>query len=101
MVWLYLSLASGFFVATKNIVTRMLVFQTDKEVILYAKYLFVCLFCLLLVLWSGPPDIKPVFYGYAFVGSIIDVLAARCFLDAIASAQLAMRKVQTWKCPVI
>jgi len=89
MDWLYLSLASGFLVATKNIITRKLVFQTDKAVILYAKYLFVCVFCLLLVLFTGVPEIKPVFYGYAFIGSIIDVVAAWCFLNAIASSQLA------------
>jgi len=89
MVWLYFSLASGFFVATKNIITRKLVFQTDKDVILYAKYLFVFVFCLLLVLCTGVPEIKPAFYGYIFVASIIDVMAACCFLNAIAAAQLA------------
>jgi len=89
MVWLYLSLASGFFVATKNIITRKLVFQTDKDVILYAKYLCVCFLCLLLVLLTGVPEIKPALYGYVFVASIIDVIAAWCFLNAIASSQLA------------
>jgi uncharacterized membrane protein len=89
MDWLYLSLASGFLVAAKNIITRKLVFQTDKAVILYAKYFFVCIFCLILILFTGVPEIKPAFYGYAFIGSIIDVTAAWCFLNAIASSQLA------------
>jgi uncharacterized membrane protein len=89
MTWLYMSLASGFFVATKNIVTRKLVFHTDKDVILYAKYCFVCLFCLILLLSTGIPKVDREFYGYAFVGAVIDVFAAWCFLNAVASAQLA------------
>ena len=89
MYWLFLSLASGISVAVKNVITRKLVFQTDRWVILYSKYLFVSLFALLLISFTGIPEIKPAFYYSITIASILDVIAAWCFLNAIASAQLA------------
>jgi uncharacterized membrane protein len=89
MYWLFLSLASGISVAAKNIITRKLVFQTDRWVILYSKYLFVSLFALLLISFTGIPEIKPAFYYSIAIASILDVIAAWCFLNAIASGQLA------------
>jgi len=89
MYWLFLSLASGFSVAVKNVITRKLVFLTDRQVILYSKYLFVSLFALLLILFTGIPEIKPAFYYSIIIASVIDVIAAWCFLNAIASTQLA------------
>lgn len=89
MCWLFLSLASGILVATKNIITRKLVFLTDRWVILYSKYLFVSLFALLLISFTGIPEIKPAFYYSIIAASVIDVIAAWCFLNAIASSQLA------------
>jgi uncharacterized membrane protein len=88
MYWLFLSLASGISVAAKNIITRKLVFQTDRWVILYSKYLFVSLFALLLISFTGIPEIKPAFYYSIAIASILDVIAAWCFLNAIASGQL-------------
>jgi len=89
MYWLFLSLASGVLVATKNVITRKLVFKTDRQTILYSKYLFVSLFALLLIFFTGIPEIKPAFYYSITIASILDVMAAWCFLNAIASAQLA------------
>ena len=89
MYWLFLSLASGFSVAVKNVVTRKLIFLTDRQVILYSKYLFVSLFALLLILFTGIPEIKPAFCYSIIIASVIDVIAAWCFLNAIASTQLA------------
>ena len=89
MYWLFLSLASGILVATRNVITRKLVFLTDRRVILYSKYLFVSLFALLLIFFTGVPEIKPAFYYSILVASVIDVIAAWCFLNAIASTQLA------------
>jgi len=89
MYWLFLSLASGISVAVKNVITRKLVFQTDRWVILYSKYLFVSLFALLLISFTGIPEVKPAFYYSIAIASILDVIAAWCFLNAIASAQLA------------
>ena len=89
MYWLFLSLASGFSVAVKNVIIRKLVFLTDRQVILYSKYLFVSLFALLLILLTGVPEIKPAFYYSIIIASVIDVIAAWCFLNAIASTQLA------------
>jgi len=89
MYWLFLSLASGIFVATKNVITRKLVFLTDRWVILYSKYLFVSLFTLLLIFFTGIPEIKPAFYYSIIIAAVIDVIAAWCFLNAIASTQLA------------
>lgn len=89
MNWLYLSLASGISVATKNVITRKLVFLTDRQVILYSKYLFVSLFSLVLIFFTGVPEVKPAFYYSIAITSILDVIAAWCFLNAIASAQLA------------
>jgi len=89
MYWLFLSLASGTLVAAKNVTTRKLVFLTDKWVILYSKYLFVSLFAMLLIFFTGVPEIKPAFYYSIIIASVIDVIAAWCFLNAIASGQLA------------
>ena len=89
MYWLFLSLASAILVATKNVITRKLVFLTDTETILYSKYLAASLFAFLLVFFTGIPEIKPAFYYSIFVASIIDIIAAWCFLNAIASTQLA------------
>jgi len=89
MYWLLLSLASGFSVAVKNVTTRKLVFLTDRQVILYSKYLFVSLFALLLIFFTGVPEIRPAFYYSIIIASVIDVIAAWCFLNAIASTQLA------------
>ena len=89
MDWLFLSLASGISVATKNVITRKLVFLTDQRVILYSKYLFVSLFSVLLIAFTGVPEIKPAFYYSIAIASVLDVIAAWCFLNAIASAQLA------------
>jgi len=89
MYWLFLSLASGILVAVKNVITRKLVFLTDRWVILYSKYLFVSLFALLLILFTGIPEIKPAFYYSIIIASVIDVMAGACFLNAIASTQLA------------
>ena len=89
MNWLFLSLASGILVAAKNVITRKLVFLTDRWVILYSKYLFVSLFALLLISFTGIPEIKPAFYYSIIIASVIDVIAAWCFLNAIASSQLA------------
>ena len=85
MDWLFLSLASGISVAAKNVINRKLVFQTDRWVILYSKYLFVSLFALLLISFTGIPEIKPAFYYSIAIASILDVIAAWCFLNAIAS----------------
>ncbi len=38
---------------------------------------------------TGIPEIKPAFYYSIIVASVIDVIAAWCFLNAIASSQLA------------
>ena len=89
MNWLFLSLASGISVATKNVITRKLVFLTDRQVILYSKYLFVSLFSLVLIFFTGIPEVKPAFYYSIAITSILDVIAAWYFLNAIASAQLA------------
>jgi len=89
MYWLLLSLASGFSVAVKNVITRKLVFLTDRQVIIYSKYLFVSLFALLLIFFTGVPEIRPAFYYSIIIASVIDVIAAWCFLNAIASTQLA------------
>jgi uncharacterized membrane protein len=89
MYWLFLSLASGISVAVKNIIIRKLVFLTDRQVILYSKYLFVSLFALVLIIFTGIPEIKPAFYYSITIASILDVIAAWCFLNAIASGQLA------------
>jgi len=89
MYWLFLSLASGILVATKNVIIRKLIFLTDRQVILYSKYLFVSLFALLLISSTGIPQIKPAFYYSIIIASVIDVIAAWCFLNAIASTQLA------------
>ncbi|MCD4831654.1 MAG: DMT family transporter [Anaerohalosphaeraceae bacterium] len=89
MYWLYLSLASGILVATKNVITRKLVFQTDRWTILYSKYLFVSLFALLLIFFTGIPEIRPAFYYSIVIASVLDVIAAWCFLNAIASGPLA------------
>jgi len=89
MYWLFLSLASGTLVAAKNVTTRKLVFLTDKWVILYSKYLFVSLFAMLLIFFTGVPEIQPAFYYSIIIASVIDVIAAWCFLNAIASGQLA------------
>jgi len=89
MYWLSLSLTSGILIATKNVITRKLVFLTDRQVILYSKYLFVSLFALLLIFFTGIPEIKPAFYYSITIASILDVIAAWCFLNAIASGQLA------------
>lgn len=89
MSWLFLSLTSGISVAIKNIITRKLVFRTDRWVILYSKYLFVSLFAMLLISMTGVPEIKPAFYYFVIMASIIDVIAAWFYLNAIASAQLA------------
>jgi len=85
MYWLFLSLASGILVAAKNVITRKLVFLTDTWVILYSKYLFVSLFALLLIFFTGIPEIKPAFYYSIIIASVIDVIAAWCFLSAILS----------------
>jgi drug/metabolite transporter (DMT)-like permease len=87
--WLFLSLASGFSVAVKNVIIRKVVFLTDKWVILYSKYLFVSLFAMVLIFFTGIPEIKPAFYYSIIIASAIDVIAAWCFLNAIASTQLA------------
>ena len=76
MYWLFLSLASGISVAVKNVITRKLVFKTDRWVILYSKYLFVSLFALLLISFTGIPEIKPAFYYSITIASILDVIAA-------------------------
>jgi len=89
MYWLSLSLTSGILIAVKNVITRRLVFLTDRQVILYSKYLFVSLFALLLIFFTGIPEIKPAFYYSITIASILDVIAAWCFLNAIASGQLA------------
>jgi uncharacterized membrane protein len=89
MNWLFLSLASGSLVATKNIFTRKLVLKTDKWVILYSKYLFVSFFALVLICFTGIPEIKPAFYYSIITASILDVIAAWYFLNAIASGELA------------
>jgi len=89
MYWLFLSLASGFSIATKNVITRKLVFLTDRQVILYSKYMFVSLFAMPLIFFTGIPEIKPAFYYSIIIASVIDVIAAWCFLNAIASTQLA------------
>lgn len=89
MYWLLLSLASGISVAVKNVITRKLVFLTDRRVILYSKYLFVSLFALLLISFTGIPEIRPAFYYSIIIASVIDVIAAWYFLNAIASTQLA------------
>jgi len=89
MYWLFLSLASAILVATKNVITRKLIFLTDRQVILYSKYLFVSLFALLLIFFTGIPEIKPAFYYSILAASVIDVIASWCFLNAIASTQLA------------
>jgi len=64
-------------------------YLNDRQVILYSKYLFVSLFSLLLIFFTGVPEIKPAFYYSIIVASVIDVIAAWCFLNAIASTQLA------------
>jgi len=89
MYWLFLSLASGFSIAVKNVITRKLVFLTDRQVILYSKYMFVSLFAMPLIFFTGIPEIKPAFYYSIIIASVIDVIAAWCFLNAIASTQLA------------
>ncbi len=89
MYWLLLSLASGLSVAVKNVITKKLVFLTDRQVILYSKYLFVSLFSLLLISFTGIPEIKTAFYYSIIIASVIDVIAAWCFINAIASTQLA------------
>jgi len=89
MYWLFLSLASAICIAGRNVITRKLVFLTDRQVILYSKYFFVSLFALLLILFTGIPEIKPAFYYSILVASAIDVVASWCFLNAIASSQLA------------
>lgn len=89
MYWLFLSLTSGISVAVRNIITRKLVFRTDRRVILYSKYLFVSLFAMLLISMTGIPEIKPAFYYFVAIASILDVIAAWFYLNAIASAQLA------------
>jgi len=89
MYWLFLSLASGLSVAVKNVITKKLVFLTDRQVILYSKYLFVSLFSLLLISFTGIPEIKTTFYYSIIIASVIDVIAAWCFINAIASTQLA------------
>ena len=89
MCWLLLSLTSGISVAIRNIITKKLVFRTDRWVILYSKYLFVSLFTMLLIFMTGIPEIKPGFYSYVFIASVIDVVAAWFYLNAIASSQLA------------
>ena len=89
MYWLFLSLASGISVAAKNVITRKLVFSVDRQVIFYSKYLFVSLFSLPLIFFTGIPEIKPDFYYSITIASILDVIAAWCFLNAITATQLA------------
>jgi len=89
MYWLFLSLASALCIACRNVITRKLVFLTDGQVILYSKYFFVSLFVLLLISFTGVPEIKPAFYYSILIASVIDVVASWCFLNAIASSQLA------------
>ncbi|MBN1456286.1 MAG: DMT family transporter [Sedimentisphaerales bacterium] len=89
MYWLFLSLASGTLVAVRNVFVKTLVFQTDRGVIFYSKYLFVSLFVPFLILLTGIPEIKPVFYYSAIIASILDVIAGWYFLNAIASGELA------------
>jgi len=89
MDWILLSLLSGISVATKNVITRKLSFHTNNSVILYAKYLFVSVFAVILILVTGFPEIKPAFYYYVSLASVIDVIASWYFIRAIASAQIA------------
>lgn len=89
MFWLFLALVSAIFVALKNVITRRLVSLTDKDVILYAGYLFPALFAILLIFFTGIPEIKPGFYYSITIASIIDIIAVVFFIKAIASAELA------------
>jgi len=89
MCWLPLALASAILTATKNVITRRLVFLTDTETIIYAEFLLSSLFTFVLVLFTGVPEIKPAFYYSISIASIIDVIAVVFFVKAIASAQLA------------
>lgn len=89
MFWLLLALVSAVFVAIRNVITRKLIFLVDKNVILYAEYLFSALFSTLLILFVGIPEIKPTFYYSIVIASIIDVIAIRFFIKAIAQAELA------------
>lgn len=89
MHWIFLSLLSAISVATKNVITRKLSFDTDKIIILHAKYLFASLFAVLIIFVTGLPEIKPDFYYSVFLASVIDVFASWYFIRAIASDQIA------------
>ncbi len=87
--WIFLALLSGFFVAVKNILTRKLVFDTERRVVLYAKYLFPAILSLLVISVTGLPEIKAGFYFYIISASLVDMFAAGFLIRSIASAQLA------------
>jgi len=89
MNWILLSLLSAVSVATKNVITRKLSFHTDRSVILYAKYVFASIFAVLLILFTGVPEIEQGFYFSICLASVIDVIANWYFIQAVASAQLS------------
>jgi len=61
-------------IAIKNVITRKLVFLADKQVILYSKYLFISMFALLLISFTGIPEIKPAFYYSITIASVTDIV---------------------------